>query len=415
MLPVAAESEFHGVMRTRYLLFVLALLTTACGLGEASMAATTPPPQLAPLEPVPTSSARSAPTPVAVATTVAPPTTTLPPTSLLELVPVATIDGDIAPKSIVSTGHGLFFAQNMMYRHTVTVYNAEHELVATIPDTVDLAAFGFAAHQGSYQGAPVEAAPTSDGAYVYVSNYEMYGEGFDQPGGDECNLAGWDESYLYRINTATFDIDQVISVGAVPKFVAVTPDDGQVLASNWCSFDLSVVDTATAHEIARVGLGRHPRGIAVTADAQTAYVAVMGSRDIAVVDLTDLEISWIRGVGANPRHLVLDSTGATLYATLNGEGTVAVIDTATGTVTAKIRSGEAPRSMAISDDDQSLYVVNYASDTVSKIDTGSLEVAQTIDVPHHPIGITFDHTSREVWVASYSGVITVFAERALDG
>jgi YVTN family beta-propeller protein len=66
--------------------------------------------------------------------------------------------------------------------------------------------------------------------------------------------------------------------------------------------------------------------------------------------------------------------------------------------------------MAISEDGHSLYVVNYGSDTVSKIDTASMTVIQTMQVPDRPIGITFDPGSREVWVASYSGSITVFRE-----
>ena len=329
----------------------------------------------------------------------------MPPTSELQLVELETIRGDISPKSIVATGHGLFFAQNMMYRHTVTVYDGSYDLVATISDTVELGE-----EQTQYQGAPVEAVPTSDGKYVYVSNYQMYGPGYGRAGGDGCNLGSWDESFVYRVSTENLDIDQVIPVGAVPKFLAITPDDSTVLVSNWCSFDLSVIDTASGEETARIELGRHPRGIAVTADGNTAYVAVMGSTNIAVVDLASLEVEWLRGVGANPRHLVLDSADTYLYATLNGEGRVVRIDTATGEVIDRIRTGSAPRSMAIADDDLSLYVVNYESDTVSKVDATTMTVVQTLSVPHHPIGITFDSASREVWVASYSGAITIFEE-----
>jgi YVTN family beta-propeller protein len=323
---------------------------------------------------------------------------------------VTTITGDISPKSVIATGGGLFFAQNMMYRHTITVYDQEYGLVTTIPDTVDLTAHGHGDFAGSHRGAPVEAVPTSDGAFVYVSNYQMYGEGYDRPGGDGCDLADWDESFVYRVATDTLEIDQVIPVGAVPKFVAITPNDRLVLVSNWCSFDLSVLDTASGREIARVPLGRHPRGIAVSPSGDTAYVAVMGSRDIAIVDLASQEVAWMQNVGANPRHLVLDPAGEILYATLNGEGTVAVVDAATGEVTNRITTGAAPRSMAISDDGLSLYVVNYNSNTVSKIDTTNLEVVQEIDVPGRPIGIAFDAASREVWVASYSGAITVLQE-----
>jgi hypothetical protein len=76
------------------------------------------------------------------------------------------ITGEISPKSVVASGTGLFFAQNMMYRHTVTVYNRRGRLVNTIPDTVDLSEFGFEECEGEHRGAPVGAAFSPDGRYA---------------------------------------------------------------------------------------------------------------------------------------------------------------------------------------------------------------------------------------------------------
>lgn len=390
------------------LVALLVFVAAACAGAEAS---TAPPPTAIPLEPL---------APVATSTAEGEAPTgeqslanakgEAPPTNSLRLEKVATITGDIAPKSVVATGSGLVFAQNMMYRHTVTVYDRNYQLVATIPDSINLAEWGFGESGTDHRGAPVEAAATSEGAHVYVSNYRMYGPGYENAGGDECDLAAWDESYVYRIDTAALRIDQVIAVGAVPKFLTLTPDDRFLLVSNWCSFDLSVVDTELGTEIARIPMGRHPRGIAVTSDSATAYVAVMGSHNIAVVDLDTFEADSLRDIGANPRHLVLDPGDRVLYATLNGEGTVAAVDLSTGTVTSEVESGSKPRSMAISDDGHSLYVVNYDSNTVSKIDTATMQVVQSLPVPEHPIGVTFDSATREVWVASYTGSITVFRE-----
>ena len=79
----------------------------------------------------------------------------------------------------------------------------------------------------------------------------MYGAGFGPEGHDCCTpQSGYDDSYTYRIDTETFAIDQAIKVGAVPKYVAVTPDDTKVLVTNWCTYDLSVIDVATAREVA---------------------------------------------------------------------------------------------------------------------------------------------------------------------
>ena len=335
-----------------------------------------------------------------------------PPTPDRTMSLVRTISGDISPKSVVASGRGQVFAENMMYKHSITVYGSDGELQKTIPDTVDLAAFGHPEYTGSsYQGAPVEAAFTPDGRYAYVSNYAMYGKGFGPEGTDSCTAASKiDSSFLYRVDTQTLAIDQVIAVGRVPKYLAVTPDGSTVLVSNWCSMDLSVVDTATAKEVKRIPLGPHPRGIAVAADGSVAYVAIMGGTDVAKISLPGLSVGWIRGVGGAPRHLVLTPDGRTLLATLNRDGKVAKIDTATGRVVARVSTGSAPRSMAISTDGLSVYVVNYESSTVSKIRIDDMKELQTLPTQHHPIGITYDAHTGSVWVACYVGTIMVFAD-----
>jgi YVTN family beta-propeller protein len=326
------------------------------------------------------------------------------------MVQVAEIGGDISPKSVVASGQGLFFAQNMMYRHTVTVYDRSFQLVATIPDTVVLSDYGHAEFQGEFQGAPVEAAFTSDGRYAYVSNYSMYGPGFRE-GSDSCSpSSNYSDSFVYRIDTRTLQIDSVIRVGAVPKFVAVTPDNKRVLVSNWCTYDLSVIDAAAGTEIQRIPIGAYPRGLAVSPDSRVAYVAVMGGSSVATVDLSTYEVGAIEGVGGGPRHLSISPDGTQLYVTLNRDGQVAKVDIPTGAVVSRVSTGSAPRSMAIADDGESLYVVNYNSSTVAKVRTSDMSVLQTEGVGYHPIGITHDAQTRQVWVATYGGTLAVFQD-----
>ena len=323
----------------------------------------------------------------------------------------ATIAGNISPKSVVHSGQGLFFAQNMMYRHTITVYNRQHKLVKTIPDRVNLAKYGYGQFKGTFRGAPVETSFSHDGKYAWVSNYQMYGRGFNNPGSDRCSASqASDRSFLYRINTQTFQIEKVIKVGAVPKFVATSPDHRLVLVSNWCSWDLSLVDTEKNREIQRIKLGRYPRGIVVDDDSKYAYVAVMGSSNIARVNLQDYSVKWLRNIGRSPRHLNLDPAGKYLYASLNGEGRIAKISLTNNQVTAKVLTGNAPRSMVLSDDGQLLYVVNYNENTVSKVRTSDMKVLQKVNVAPNPIGITYDPQTRQVWVACYSGSIMVFQD-----
>ncbi|WP_414574768.1 peptidoglycan-binding protein [Anabaena sp. CCY 9402-a] len=317
----------------------------------------------------------------------------------------------ISPKSVVYSGNGLFFAQNMMYNHSITVYNRDYELVKVIPDEVDLSKYGYTKTPGKYRGAPVEASFSHNGKYAWVSNYQMYGPGFNNPGSDKCHPSQkTDKSFLYRINTDTLDIDRVIQVGSVPKYVATSADEQLILVSNWCSWDLSIVDANQNQEIKRIKLGAYPRGIAVDTKSEKAYVAVMGSQNIAEVSLRDYSVKWLKNIGSSPRHLNIDPTGKYLYASLNGEGKIAKISLSQRKVIDKVITGKTPRSMVLSDDGQILYVVNYKEHTVSKVRTSDMKVLQKVNVDAHPIGITYDPQTREVWVACYSGNIMIFQD-----
>ena len=130
--------------------------------------------------------------------TASPTPTPVPRSDTLRLKRLAVIRGSISPKSVVATQTGLVFAQNMMYRHTMTVYNRRGQLVKTIPDRVILSRYGFPAYPLAVRGAPVEAAVAPDGRHMYVSQYSMYGPGFAHPGGTR---AGSTTSSIARSST----------------------------------------------------------------------------------------------------------------------------------------------------------------------------------------------------------------------
>ena len=96
------------------------------------------PPRSDPPTPAPTPTPTPTPTPAPTPTPTPPP-----PSDSLRLVRLPVIRGSITPKSIVATQTGLFFAQNMMYRHTMTVYNRKGALVKTISDRVTLSSYGY--------------------------------------------------------------------------------------------------------------------------------------------------------------------------------------------------------------------------------------------------------------------------------
>ena len=323
---------------------------------------------------------------------------------------IHTINGSIAPKSVRSSADGVVSAHNMMYRHSVTVYDAKtFELLHTVSDSVSLKNFGYSNTTGNYKGAPVEGTFSPDGKYLYVSNYAMYGKGYNKEGTDTCSPADkYDNSFVYRINRSNYQIDSVYPVGSVPKVVEVTPDNKYVLAANWCSYTVSVISVEKNKVVKTIKIGRYPRGIAISNDSTKAYVAEMGGNRIHVINLQDFTTSFIP-IGSNPRAIVLSPDNAMMYVTMNLSGRVASWNLVTNTAGKSVKTGNAARSLAISKDGSALYVVNYKSDTMSRVRTSDMKVTQNIKVCEEPIGITYDVPTGNTWVACYKGQIKIFS------
>lgn len=327
-----------------------------------------------------------------------------------KMVLIKTINGSISPKSVRSSDDGVVSAHNMMYNHSVTIYDAKtFELIKTVPDSVSLKSFGYSKSSSNFKGAPVEGSYSPDGKYLYVTNYAMYGPGYNKEGHDTCSPAsGFDTSFVYRINRSNYEIDAVYPVGSVPKVVEVTPDNKYVLVTNWCSYTLNVISIEAQKVIKTIKIGRYPRGIAISKDSKKAYVAEMGGNRIHVINLEDFSVSYIP-IGSNPRAIVLSPDNSMLYVTMNLSGRVASWDLVANKPGKSVKTGNAARSLAISSDGSSLFVVNFNSDTISKVRTGDMKVLQTIAACNEPIGITYDVTTNNTWVACYKGQIKIYS------
>jgi YVTN family beta-propeller protein len=297
----------------------------------------------------------------------------------------------------------------MMYRHSVTIYDSQTQgLIERVPDSVKLSDFGYSKYSGTYKGSPVEGSFSPDGKYLYVTNYAMYGKGFNKEGTDICSPAdGYDSSFVYRINLSNYKIDGVYAVGSVPKVLEVTPDNKYILVTTWCSYTLDVISIEKQKKIKSIKIGRYPRGIAVSADSSKAYVAEMGGSNIHQIDLTDFSKKLIP-IGVNPRAVVLSPDNNKLYVTLNIAGKVTAWDLVNHKSLGSVKTGKAARSLAISSDGTALFVVNFKSGTLSKVRAADLKVLQTIKVCAEPIGITYDALTARTWVACYGGSIKVF-------
>lgn len=333
---------------------------------------------------------------------------------LTRLVEEKRVGGAITPRGLAASSRGLVLATNMMYRHTVTAYDASGSLVATIPDAVQLGQLGVTGHAGTSRGAPVEAAFVPDGSKAYVTNYAMTGQGFGAEPSDSCATdAKAQGSFLYRVDASSRTVDQVVAVGAVPKDLAVTPDGKTVVVANWCSGDLSVVDVASARQTARVAVGEHPRGVAVSPDGRTAYVLTAGEKGdgaVRAVDLAGRQARAIATVGPDPRRIAVEASGD-LLVTSAGDDTVRRL-APTGAQKARVTVPDQPRAIALSTDGATAYVVSYGSGMLTALRTSDLRARSSISTPASPTGLAVEPTRGRVWVAGYTGTLALYREEA---
>ena len=323
---------------------------------------------------------------------------------------IKTINGSISPKSVRSSGDGVVSAHNMMYQHSITIYDAKtFELLKTIPDSVFLEKYGFSNSTSIFKGSPVEGTYSPDGNFLYVSNYAMYGPGYNKEGHDTCSpTSGYDKSFVYRINRGSYEIDAIYPVGSVPKVVEASPDNKYVLVANWCSYTVSVISVEAQKVVKTLKIGRYPRGIAISNDSKRAYVAEMGGNRVHVINLEDFTVSYIP-IGSNPRAIVLSPDNTKMYVTMNLSGKVASWDLVTNKAGKSVKTGEAARSLAISSDGSTMFVVNFKSNTVSKVRTVDMKVLETIKACNEPIGVTYDGPTGNTWIACYKGQIKIYS------
>ncbi|MCX6180741.1 MAG: SPOR domain-containing protein [Bacteroidetes bacterium] len=322
------------------------------------------------------------------------------------------ITDNLNPKSVVHSGDGLFAAQNMMYKHTVTFFDRNYNTVYTVHDDVDLSKFDSTKKSMIHWGAPVEGTYSDHGKYYWVSNYSMVGEGYNKPGCDVCDGKHYDKSYVYKINTWNFQIEDAIEVGSVPKYIEANDQLKIVVVSNWTSGDIHVISTVDDKVIKKISVGDFPRGIAINPTRNKIYVALMGETRIAVIDMKTWQVNYVINVGRALRHLCLDEKRDFLYVSINDEGKIGKIKLSDYSIT-YCESGKAPRSMSLTSDGKYLYVVNNLENTVSKINTESFTVVHKAKTGEHPIGVTLDEKMGDVWVACYTGSLMIYHDPSI--
>ena len=220
------------------------------------------------------------------------------------------------------------------------------------------------------------------------------------PDGNKIYVTNSKDNDVSVVNTQTNAVIATIPVGLDPRGVAVNPDGNKiyVINNNYNGSDpgyhgngtVSVIDAATNKVIATLTVGSLPKGIAVTRDGSKIFVTNFKDNSVSVIDAaTNSEIARVPA-GNGPYGVAVNPAGTKIYVANFNDRNVSVIDAATNKVIATILVGAQPEGVSVTPDGNKIYVVNnypYNGNTVSAIDASTNTVIATVNVGDKPIAM----------------------------
>jgi len=124
------------------------------------------------------------------------------------------------------------------------------------------------------------------------------------------------------------------------------------------SDEVRVLDSATGTAVKVISVGHVPRGIALSPDGSRLFVTNSWDDTISVIDTGSLEVAATWKVGAEPSSVVEDRTGRYLFVANRISNDVAVLSAQTGAEIKRLAAGRGASYMAMAPDGGKVYVTH---------------------------------------------------------
>lgn len=215
---------------------------------------------------------------------------------------------------------------------------------------------------------------------------------------------------IVSVDAATGTIvDAPLTLGALPRAVAVAPDGSIVYAVNTYRDvaggpgSVSVISAADWRVVATVPVGVQATGAALSPNGDRLYVANTQSGTITIINTSNLSTETLQ-VGRTPLGVVVDPTGQIVY--VAGSEGVKVVSVQQGAVIHTIALSDPPTSNAwhlvVSPNGRYLYVTervgSVTAGNVVIVDTGTRTVVARIPLSGLPETIAISNSGDRVYV-----------------
>jgi DNA-binding beta-propeller fold protein YncE len=201
------------------------------------------------------------------------------------------------------------------------------------------------------------------------------------------------------------DLPGVTGVWAVPAL-------GRVYASVTGLHHVAVIDAATMRVVDRIGTIGFPDGIAYAPDQQKIYVSDESGGGELVIDAKTNRVMHTIPLDGEAGNTLFDPGSRCILVAVQTKNQVWVIDPASDRVLGRfdLQGAARPHGMAIDPARRLAFVANERDARLLVVDLKTMKVTSTTPVGDAPDVLVFDPQWRRLYVASESGIVSVFSE-----
>ena len=195
--------------------------------------------------------------------------------------------------------------------------------------------------------------------------------------------------------------------------VLAVPTLGRVYAAVTGRHELVVLASATLQVRARISGIRFPDGIAYAPEARRIFVSdQFGRRDVVVDARGDSLVGSValEGEAGNTQY---DSVGQRIWVTIQTRNQLVAIDPVSARVVGRydLPGADHPHGFVIDAPQRLAFVACEGNARLLVFDLNTMRVIESHEVGDDPDVLAFDPGLNRLYVASESGVVTVFQER----
>lgn len=240
-------------------------------------------------------------------------------------------------------------------------------------------------------------------AGIYGTAYENYGLAY-APVTNTLFAADSGGDTLVVLNASSLQIVREVDVQAGPDGIAVDDATDQVFVTNTYSQSLSMVAAANGTTMLNLTLAGAPLALAV--DSTQGLILAVGSDMLYEVSTLNQTIVRSTVVGLAPQAVAFDTETDAIYVANNDPSEVEVFAATNFRLLAKIPVGPDPVGLTFDPENGDVFVScwNYAGNgTVDVISGASLSVVKTISVGLGPVATTIDTANDTLFVSNSYG------------